>query len=218
MAYVSEMVDQLRALLNDDSSDTQVSFATKKLYLNRGILRMWPDIYRIVEDVSEVIPDTATATEFEVSVAMSGGHIVSVEVETGDATGDYVRWNDYDLIVGDEDKAAIIRLTGTAPEAGAKVRIRYAAAVPVIAAASYAAAGSESWSGPDAAIGLPVLYAMGMITAGKVDDRQNTLRYSTMQALNGVTDNDIMSASQMWFGMFEEELLRLGRPLPVARD
>jgi hypothetical protein len=65
---------------------------------------------------------------------------------------------------------------------------------------------------------LAVLYAMGMIAAGKVDDRQDTLRYNTTQATNGVNDGDIIQFAQMWFGQFDVELADMERPLPISRD
>lgn len=212
MAYVSDLFDQLRDLLND-SADTQVSFATKKLYLNRGINRMWPAIWRVATASVTLVPDTY---EYSYPVALADGYLLSVEISDEDGD-DYVRTNAYDIVTGDEDLAGIIKVP-TNPAAGQLLRLRYVAAVPVIAASTYSAAGSEAWTGPDRAMGLPVLYAMGMIAARKLDDRQDASRYSTTQALNGVTDQDIMGSAQMWFGQFESELLALERPLPVARD
>ena len=101
---------------------------------------------------------------------------------------------------------------------GYDVRIRYSAPPVAIAAASYAAAGSETWTGPDRAIGIPVYYAAALCAMRKLDTRQDTNRYSTTQAQNGVTDQDIMAASQMWMGQFELELSDFDRPLPPARD
>lgn len=215
MAFVSELFDQLRDLLND-GSDTQVSFATKKLYLNLGINRLWPKVWRLA---STSITVTTGTYDYALPVAAADGHIVSVELERLD--GSYVRFDEYDVIHGDEDLAGVFRLAvnpDSVDMLGFDIRIRYAAPVPLITAASYAASQSETWLGPDRAMGLPVHYAASMCAARKVDDRQDTNRYSTTQAQNGVTDQDMMAASQMWMGQFELELSEFDRPLPPARD
>lgn len=215
MAFVSEMVDQLRDLLND-AADSQVSYANKKLWLNRGIRRLWPSIYRIVTDTSiTVVADTY---DYTLPAAITDGMITSVEIETGPGENRFIRFEDYDIVEGDEDLAGYFRFTSLLPEAGTDIRIRYAAPVPVIAASTYAAAGSETWTGPDRALNLPVLYAMAMIAGRKVDDRQDHTRYTTLQAMNGVQDQDIMAAYQMWMGQFELELDSWSRPLPIVRD
>jgi len=215
MAFVSEMVDQLRDLLGD-AADSQVTYANKKLWLNRGIRALWPSIYRVVVDTSITV--AADTYDYALPAAVMDGVIMSIEIETGDGTDRYVRFEDYDIIEGDEDQAGVLRFTTYLPSAGVGVRIRYAAPIPVIAAASYAAAGSETWTGPDRALNLPVLYAMAMIAGRKLDDRQDHTRYSTMQSMNGVTDQDIMGSYQMWMGQFELELDKWSRPLPIVRD
>ena len=215
MAFVSELFDQLRDLLND-ATDTQVPFATKKLYLNRGIARMWPKVWRLV---STTITVTTGAYDYALPAAAADGMVVAVELEQLD--GSFLRFDDYDIIAGDEDLAGVFRLTVNPDSVdllGMDIRIRYAAPVSLIAAASYAAAGSETWTGPDRAMGIPVHYAAALIAMRKVDDRQNTNRYSTTQAQNGVTDQDIMAAGQLWMGQFELELAEFDRPLPPARD
>lgn len=214
MAFTSEMFDQLRDLLND-ATDTQVSFATKKMWLNRGIRRMWPTIYRIE---TESVATSGTARNYPLSTLMgpSDGYILGVEIE--DENGDFSRFDDYDILPGDEEEPAILVLTGILPPSGTTLAVRHATFVSTIAAASYAASQSETYVGPDNSLNLPVLYAMAMITARKIDDRQDTNRYSTTQAQNGVSDQDIMGASQLWMGQFELELESLNRPLPIARD
>lgn len=215
MAFVSEMVDQLRDLL-DDATDTQVAFVNKKLWLNRGIRALWPNIYRVVVDTSiTVVADTY---DYTLPAAVMDGVITAVEIETGDGDNRFLRFEDYDIIEGDEDQAGVFRMARYLPEVGTEVRIRYAAPIPTIAAANYAAAQSETWVGPDRALNLPVLYAMAMIVLRKLDNRQDHTRYSTTQATNGVTDQDLMAASQMWMGQFELELDKWSRPLPIVRD
>ena len=215
MAFVSELFDELRLLLND-AADTQVPFATKKLFLNRGIARMWPAIYRVSTQTFTLVANQA---DYSLPVGVADGLVISVELSR-DATGvEFNRFNGYDIIDGDEDAAGVLRVNiNTTTYADYVVRIKYVAPVPLIAAASYAASQSETWNGPDRAIGLPVLYAMSLISASKLDDRQDTNRYNTTQALNGVTDDDIIRSSQMWIGQFEIELAALERPLPPARD
>lgn len=215
MAFVSELFDTIRDLTND-ASDTQIPFATKKLYLNRGIARMWPNVWRIVTTSITVVTGTY---DYTLPLGASDGHILSVELEQSD--GSYQRFPYWDILSGDED------LTGTFsllinPDLpallGYDLRVRYAAPVSLITAANYAAAQAETWTGPDRAMGIPCHYAMSLITARKADDRQDTLRYSTTQVTNGVTDDGIMSLSQMWMGQFELELAAIDRPLPPSRD
>lgn len=215
MAFVSEMVDQLRLLL-DDATDLQVAIGTKKLWLNRGILMLWPNIYRIVVDTSVTI--AADTYEYALPVAVANGYITSLERETANLTTRYVRWEDYDIISGDEDQAGILRVMSGLPETGVKIRIRYAAPISTITASTYANMQSETWVGPDRILNLPVLYAASMITSSKLDNRQDHTRYSTMQAQNGVADQDLMAAAQMWMGQFELELDKLTRPLPIVKD
>lgn len=215
MAYVSELFDQLRDLLGD-AGDTQVPFATKKLYLNRGIARLWPRVFRVSSDTSITIAESTW--DYALPVAVASGYIISVECETAPDSGRFLRYDAYDVVDGDEDIAGVLRITGVLPTAGTDLRIRYAARVPLITAASYAAAQAEVWTGPDAAMNLPSLYAMGMIAARKLDDRQDTYTYNTQVATNGVSDNDLMASSGMWFAQFESELLDIERPLPIARD
>lgn len=214
MAFTSEMFDQLRDLLND-ATDTQVPFVTKKLYLNRGIARLWPRIWRVAETVVTLTQDVY---EYSLAFATYGEPtILSIEYSDDADADSYRRLDEYDVIEGDEDVSSYFRLSFN-PPTGALVRIRYAKAASPIAAVSYAAAGSETWVGPDRALHLPVVYAMAMIAARRIDDRQDHTTYSTTQAINGVTDTDIMQSSQFWFGQFELELADMERPMPIARD
>lgn len=213
MAFTSEMFDQLRVLLNDPT-DAQVPFATKKLYLNRGIAMLWPRVY---VTATANVSLTSGVYEYTATPDMMDGFIISLEINSLSDTSRYIRFDAYDLIPGDEDLAGKFVLPFS-PSTGTTVRVRYVTAIPKIAAASYAASQAETWLAPDRAINLPVFYAMGMIASSKIDDRQDTLRYSTTQALNGVDDRDIMAAGQLWFGQFELEVESMNRPLPPARD
>ncbi len=213
MAFISDMIDQLRDLLNDPT-DVQVPFVTKKLYLNRGIARLWPKVFSIQ---SLAVALTAGIYEYALAVGVMDGYVLSIEINSLANTAHYQRFDDYDVIPGDEDLAGKL-VVGTSPVTGTSLRIRYAGPVSPIASASYVASQSEAFVGPDRAIELPVLYAMGMIVARKLDDRQDTNRYSTTQAMNGVSDQDLMAASQMWFGQFDLALEDMYRPMPPARD
>lgn len=213
MAFVSELFDQLRDLL-DDEADSDIAFATKKLYLNRGIAKLWPRVYRVSNVAVTLLEDVY---DYELTSALSDGVVLSVEISTEASGSEYIRYEGYQILPGDEDEDAVLRLTHSHPGPDFSIRVRYATSIPLIAATTYTAAQSETWVGPDRAIGLPVLYAMGMATARKLDNRQDHSRMSTTQALNGVTDQDIMGAAQMWFGQYEAELDDLERPLPIAR-
>jgi hypothetical protein len=213
MAFVSELFDTLRDQLGDPT-DTQVPFLTKRLYLNRGIQRMWPHVWKTA---TLNIAVTTGIYEYSLSTDASDGYVLSVEINTIADSTHYYRFEDYDILPGDEDLGSKFILSFS-PTTGQTVRVRYAMPVPVIASASYASSQSELWDGPDRAMSIPPYYALSLIAARKVDDRQDTLRYSTTQASNGVQDSDIMAASQMWMGQFELELAAFERPLPIAKD
>ena len=216
MAKVSEIFDQIRALTND-ATDTQIPYVTKKLYVNRGIALLWPGIWRVVE---EVIPLTQDVTEYATSAALADGYVLSAEISEDETAGDYLRFDSYDLLPGDEDKASklYIRDARVVASSGRYLRFLYAAPPSLVVAANYPAAQSEDWTGPDRALNLPVLYAMYLIAGSKVDDRQDHTRYSTTQAMNGVNDQDILAGSQFWLNQFYAELEALTRPFPPTRD
>lgn len=207
------MFDQLRDLLND-GADTQVTYLSKKLYINRGVSRLWPSAYKLVSTTIALTYDTF---EYALAAAVMSGHIVSVEINSASYPTQFSRFDHYDIIPGDEDLAGAIVLNVN-PETGSSLRIRYAAPIPLVAATTYAAAQSETWGGPDRYIHLPVLYAMGMIAARKLDDREDHTRMSTVQNENGTDEADIVRTSQLWFGQYELELSDMARPLPVAHD
>ncbi len=217
MATTATMFDQLRDLLGETAGDSQVSFALKKLWLNRGIAMLWPDIYQIVEYDTIITADGTM--DYILPEAIQDGFVTSVEISMPGTSGDeYQRMANYDIIDGDEDIGGIFRITGYYPGDDLVVRIRYAAPIPPIESDSLAEAQLETFQGPDRARFLPVFYAMSMITSRKLDDRQDTYRYSTTQATNGVSDTDIMDAARFWMNQFELETEKLSRPLPIAKD
>lgn len=216
MAYVSEMVDQVRDMLSDPD-DLQVSIGVKRMYLNRGIAMLWPTIHRFV--TATVIPVVADQFDYALPVAVADGMIISVEISSIAAGTQFERFNEYDIISGDEDLAGVLRIAiDTVAFTGYTLRITYAAPIPAIVGTTYTAMETEVWTGPDRALHLPVLYCLAMASMRKIDDRQDHTRISTTQMQNGTTDNDIMSSSQMWMSQFELELEKQGRPLPPARD
>jgi hypothetical protein len=186
------------------------------MYLNRGIARLWPHIYRVSTGTITIL---ASTHDYAFPVAAADGLLISVEMSTAVGGSEYGRFDRYDVLPGDEDAAGLFRLS-TSPDGlvGYTVQYRYVQPCTPIVGITYAAMQSEVWVGPDRAIHLPVLYAMGMIASRKLDDRQDTYRYSTVQASNGVTDSGIMQASQLWMGQFELELSDMARPLPIAKD
>lgn len=207
MAFTSEMFDQLRDFLTDPT-DSQVDFGTKKLYLNRGIARLWPKVFRVVDAGTITI---TTAYEYTLPTTMNHGHVLTVEIESGNATSLFHTLGHYEIIPATDALPARIKIGGTLPAAGALLRVRFGAPVARIAAANYAASGSETWVGPEEAIGLPVVYAMGLISLRRLDDRLDHSRYSTTQAMNGVQESDYMSAAQLWFNQFDVELAELAK-------
>ena len=216
MAFVSQMIDQLRDLLND-ATDTQVPYATKKLYLNLGIARLWPHVWYLDEFSVDL---SSSEVDYNLDADVSRGRIVSVEYVPATPSGGEgaYRLSDYDLIPGDEAELGYIRIPFKPGNSADFIRLKVALPIPFISAANYAASQAETWLGPTRALGLPVLYAMGMIAARKLDDRQDTNRYSTTRAINGVTDSGIIQASQVWFSQFEIELEAMTELLPPARD
>lgn len=212
MATVSECFDQLRDLLNDPA-DTQVAFGTKRLYLNRGIAALWPRVWRVATTSLALAPATY---EYTLPTAVTGGHLLSAEVSTTDGDG-WQRLAYYDILPGDEDQAGLFVLPWE-PETGQSVRLRYAARVPTISAATYAAAQAETWLGPDEAVGAPVLYAMGMLSVRRMEDFLDATRQPPANESRDVRESSVLATSRFWMDQFEAQVDALARPLPVAED
>jgi hypothetical protein len=104
------------------------------------------------------------------------------------------------------------------PPVGARFRITTADRLVPFVAADYAAAGTETYTGPLGTEELPVLYAMGLATARPLDNRMNYDRMATMQQGGAIGPNDIMQVSQFWLAQFEMLLERMAMPWPVARN
>jgi len=96
-------------------------------------------------------------------------------------------------------------------------RIRLNAMVPLTQFTPGSGGLAETYTGPTGTEQIPVLYAIGMWAATRVDDRAVSSRYSNTQALNGVDLVDHMTASQFWMGQFELLLDRAAMPaVPVV--
>jgi len=214
MSTAAEMIDDLRDRLND-AGDTQIPFPTKLRFLNRGQAAMYPKIFRLVRDSTLVVLDDEFEYDFPAGVGT--GKVISVEVETDAASDRYQPLQRYDVI--QSITAPILSLIDLdTPPVGARFRITTADRLAPFVAASYAAAGSETYTGPAGTEELPVLYAMGIATARPLDDRMNYDRMATLQQSGAIGPNDIMQVSQFWLAQFEMLLERMAMPWPVARN
>lgn len=215
MSFSSDMIDDLRDRLND-VADTQVPFATKVRFLNRGQSAMFPRVFKMVRDSTLVL---ATNTfEYTFPAGVGTGKVLTVEVETGSATARFTPLTRYDIIPSLTTPTLVLLDTSLPAATGAKLRIVTADRMTAFAAANYAASQSEVYSGPIGTEELPVLYAMGLATARALDDRMDYTRYSATQVNGAVDPNDIMQVSQFWFAQFELILDRLQMPFPVSRS
>lgn len=215
MSFSSEMIDDLRDRLND-VADTQVPFATKLRFLNRGQAAMFPKIFKMNQDATLVL--SSTVFEYVYPSGVGTGKTLTVEVETGAASARFVPLWRYDVIPS-LTAPKLVLLDPTIPSAvGAKLRITTADRMTPFVAANYAAAGSEVYSGPVGTEELPVLYAMGLATARGLDDRMDFTRYSANMVNNTTDSSDIMQVSQFWFAQFELLLDRLQMVMPPARN
>jgi len=215
MSTAADMIDDLRDRLND-VADAQVPFATKVRFLNRGMAAMFPKVFRMVRDNTLVV---ATSTfEYTFPSGVGTGKVLTVEVETGNASGRYATLQRYD-IVPSLTAPTLVLLDADLPSAvGAKFRITTADRMTPYTAGNYGAAGADLFTGPAGTEELPVLYAMGLATARALDDRMDYTRYSVTQQNGAVDPNDIMQVSQFWFAQFELLLDRLQMALPPARN
>lgn len=214
MSYSGDMIDDLRDRLND-ASDTQVPFATKMRFLNRGQAAMFPRIYKVVRDNTMTLQDGVY--EYTLPAGSGTGKVLTVEIESDNGSDRYTPLTRYDLIPS-TTAPTIVLLDESLPSAvGAQMRVTTAERLTPFAAAAYAASQSESYSGPAGTEELPILYAMGLITARPLDDRMAYNRYVASQQPGSIGPGDIMQVSQFWFSQFEILLDRLQMPFPVSR-
>lgn len=215
MSFSSEMIDDLRDRTTD-AADTQIPFATKLRFLNRGIAAMFPKIFKVNRDTSLVI--IADTWEYTVPIGVGTGKLLTVEIESGSATNRYTPLQRYDFIPHTTTPTLVLLDPILPAAAGAKIRITSAERITPFVAANYTASQSEVYSGPTGTEELPVLYAMGLITSRILDDRMDYTRYSATQQNNAVDSNDIMQVSQFWFAQFELLLDRLTMVPPPSRN
>ena len=215
MSFAGDMIDDLRDRLND-VGDTQVPFLTKLRFLNRGQAAMFPRIFKMVRDNTLLV--VANQYEYAFPAGVGTGKVLTVEIETASASARYTPLQRYDIIPSLTSPTLVV-LDPTLPSAaGAKFRITTADRMTPFVAANYAASQSETYTGPAGTEELPVLYAMGLVTARALDDRMDYTRYSATQQNATVGPNDIMQVSQFWFSQFELLLERLQMPFPPARN
>lgn len=212
--FAGDMIDDLRDRLND-VGDTQVPFATKLRFLNRGQAAMFPKVFKMVQDNTLAV--IASTFEYVFPAGVGTGKVLTVEVETGAATARYVPLNRYDIIPSLTAPKLVLLDTSLPAVATAKFRITTADRLTPFTSAAYAASQSEAYTGQAGTEELPVLYAMGLATARALDDRMDYTRYSVTQINGAVDPNDIMQVSQFWFAQFELLLDRLQMTMPVTR-
>jgi hypothetical protein len=209
-----DMIDDLRDRLND-AGDTQVPFATKLRFLNRGQAAMFPRVFKMVRDTTLVI--ASNTFEYTFPAGVGTGKVLTVEVETSASSSRFVPLNRYDVIPSLTTPTLVLLDPVLPVEVGSSIRIVTADRLDAFVAANYAASQSVLYTGPAGTEELPVLYAMGLATARVLDDRMDYTRYSATQVNGAVDPNDIMQVSQFWFAQFELLLDRLQMPFPVSR-
>lgn len=195
--------------LNDrlaDVGNSQAAESTKITWLNAGIAAMWPKLYRTVRD-STLTVTTGTYEYALTSNVGSNSRILRVEIETTSGANRYTDAQDAELVPGLSDPILVFRnvLPGAS---GSKIRVTAAKKISAFTTTA------STYDGPDGSEELPVLYAMGIATGRRLDDRVDHRRYASTQAPGQVTVNEMMDVSQFWFSQFELILDRQAMPLP----
>lgn len=214
MSYSGDMIEDLRDRLNDPT-DTQVPFATKLRFLNRGQAAMFPRIFQVKRDSTLALVDDVF--EYTLPTGIGQGKVITIEIESDSGSARFTPLTRYDLIPSITVPTIVLLDTALPSAVGATIRVTTAERLTPFTAIDYAAAQGEDYTGPAGTEELPVLYAMGLITARPLDDRMDYNRYSTTQMPGGVGPADIMQVSQFWFSQFEILLDRLQMPFPVSR-
>jgi len=215
MSSAGDMIDDLRDRLND-AADTQVPFATKLRFLNRGQAAMFPRVFKLSQDLTITL--ATNDFEYTLPANVGAGKVLTVEVESGVASGRFLPLTRYDIIPSLTAPILVLLDTALPSASGSRVRITVANRLDPFVAANYTASQSVTFSGPAGTEELPILYAMGLATARVLDDRMDYTRYSATQVNGSVDPNDIMQVSQFWFAQFELLLDRLQMPFPVSRS
>jgi len=137
--------------------------------------------------------------------------MLAVQIEYGSTEGEYFESYNHQILPG---AAPILRFPGNQLPAPAGARVRLSATIPLTLFVVGEQGQGDVYTGPTGTDQIPVMYAMGIWTATRLDSRMTTETYSTTQSLNGVDVLDHMSASQFWMGQFELLLDRLSMPTP----
>jgi hypothetical protein len=201
------LLDDLNDRLND-ASNTQMSEAAKIRALNQGLRAMWPYVYRITRDTTLAL----VADTYEYVLPAGVAHpalLLRVEVETSALTNRFVEFNDFDVVPGEAGTQVMVFRHGLPSAATATVRLTAAKRLSEFTVAA------DAFDGPAGTEELPVLYAMSIATSRELDDRLDYTRYSTTQAMNSVTNQDVSTSSDFWMQQFERRLGELSMPFPV---
>jgi len=209
MATLTNLLDDLRDLLSD-SGDTKYTEARKIRYINAGQRAMFPDVYRILQDATEVL--VTDQYEHAVPAALNEGVLLGVELETTASSSDFNQLDGrvFDLVPNASfGNTLVFKNTNELPGV-AGAAIRFTAAVPLTELTT----GADTYSGPAITQDLPVLYAMGLAMARDLEARLNYYRFSTTQALNGTVLEDFSTSSAYWFEQFSKQLAKVKMPMP----
>lgn len=212
--FVSEMIDQLRDLTTDPG-DTVVPAATKVRYLNRGQAAMFPKIYQVVQDATLTIVTSDNTYDIPAAVG-TYAKLLSVEIEATPAAGDYGRAINYDVIPNATTPKLTLNYLPPSTLSGSHIRITAAKPLTPFVSTTYAAAGSELYSGPPATEELPILYAMMLISSRVIADRNDYARMSVLLTNGAASGQDLMVTAQFWRDQFNQLLEQLTMPLPVT--
>lgn len=208
MATLQDLLDDLNDRLND-AGNTQATQATKIRWLNHGIAATWPRLYRAVSDTITIAEDDYS---YDLPSSLNDDvFIYGVEVEVDESDGRYTGFTgQYKLPEALDDR--VLEIHNPNGYIGHKVRIR------AIKRLSSLAVVGDTYDGPPGTEELPVLYAMGIASSRRLDDRLTHTRYSTVAAQNGVDTAEMMNSHQFWFAQFDVLLDNHAMPWPTSRE
>lgn len=193
-----------------DAADAVVPKADKTRYLNAGMAAMYPKIFRTVRDATLVL--LANTFEYELPATLDGGRLIQVEVESAATSSRYHRNVPYELLNHATQPLLIFDHGDLPRQVGGTIRLT--GAMP-LTPFTESVNGSETYTGPVGTEELPVLYAMGVLTARLLDGRLDHTKYSTTHTYGAAQPVDQMTASQFWFAQFELMLERWAMAFPV---
>lgn len=204
MATLQNLLDDLNDRLTD-VPNAQAGQPRKIGWINAGIGAMWPKLYKTIRDNTLVV--AANTYEYVLPAVFAHARVITVEAESASGSGRYTQVYDTDIL---PDLAApVLVFRGEIPQTGAKVRVTAAKKITDLAAVT------DTYDGPPGSEELPVLYAMGIASGRRLDDKIDHRRYAATQAPGTVSPNDLMDAAQFWLGQFELILDRQAMPLPA---